>query len=78
MSMYNPRQGGDPEMVIQQAMRAMAGGRRGEVGRSSQSGGGRPSRFARWTVTQILLLAAISMICAAVSGSLRRAGGSGR
>jgi hypothetical protein len=59
MSMYNPRQGGDPEMVIQQAMRAMAGGRRGEVGRSSQSGGGRPSRFARWTVTQILLLAAI-------------------
>jgi len=59
MSMYNPRQGGDPEMVIRQAMRAMAGGRRGEVGRASQSGGGRRSRFARWTVTQILLLTAI-------------------
>ena len=59
MSMYNPRQGGDPEMVIQQAMRAMAGGRRGEVGRGGGSGGGRRSGFARWTTTQILLLTAI-------------------
>jgi hypothetical protein len=55
--MSNPRQGGDPEVVIRQAMRAMAGGRRDEVGRGSHSGGG--SGRSRWTVTQVLLLAAI-------------------
>ena len=56
MSMSNPRQGGDPEMVIRQAMRAMAGGRREEP--SHRSAGG-ADRAARWTVTQILLLVAI-------------------
>lgn len=56
MSMDNPRQGGDPEMVIRQAMRAMAGGRREYP---SHRPAGPPPAGPRWTVTQILLLAAI-------------------
>lgn len=59
MSMYNPRQGGDPEIVIRQAMRAMAGGRRDDAARGPQGSPARRSRWARWTVTQILLLVAI-------------------
>ena len=56
MTMSNPRQGGDPEMVIRQAMRAMAGGRREEPSqRAAVAVHGR----AHWTVTQILLLVAI-------------------
>lgn len=56
MSMTNPRQGGDPEMVIRQAMRAMAGGQRPDQHREP-SGGHRG--IASWTVPQYLLLAAI-------------------
>lgn len=57
MSMSNPRAGGDPEMVLRQALRSMAGGRRPEPG--SVPPAPRRSALSRLTTPQILLIAAI-------------------
>lgn len=54
MSTQGPHDDGDPELVIQQAMRALAGGRREDAERP-----GGEERRVGWTVTQILLLVAI-------------------
>jgi len=59
VSTSSPRGGDDPEAVIRQAMRAMAGGRRDEVGRGSRDGQDPGGGRGGWSVTQILLLAAI-------------------
>ncbi len=55
MSTQEPHRDGDPELVIQQAMRALAGGRREDAAGSP----GGEVRHVRWSVTQILLLVAI-------------------
>ncbi len=66
MTTHNPRQGGDPEIVIRQAMRAMAGGRRGEQPAPSLWPAGR----RRFTVTQVLLMAAIAGVVVGMAAGL--------
>jgi hypothetical protein len=60
--MTTPR-GGDPEEVLSQALRAMAGGRRTEPVSSGNAGGAaaptRRSWWSRLTVLQLFLIAAI-------------------
>jgi hypothetical protein len=61
--MSNPRSGGDPEMVLRQAMRAMAGGRRPDNHQPNPPAG----RRLRLTTAQIMLIAAILGVLAGMA-----------
>jgi hypothetical protein len=63
MNMTNPRAGGDPEMVVRQAMRAMAGGRRPDDHRPYPPA----RRRLPLTAAQIMLIAAILGVVAGMA-----------